>query len=200
VAEEAGAFYRPGIIFMACGQGGYVGLVRVERDRLDVAAALDPAAVRHGGSPGLVVSQILNEAGYPALTGHRCASWQGTLPLTQRVAAVAGERLFVVGDAAGYVEPFTGEGMAWALESAQAVTPLVVQAARRWSVSLARQWVSWHHTKMGPNHSRCRILVRALRYPRFVRGVLEVLKVMPAVAGPVLTRLNAVRNGAGTPS
>src|SRR5262249_40849672 len=35
-------FYRPGIIYMACGKMGYVGMVRREDGLLDVAAALDP--------------------------------------------------------------------------------------------------------------------------------------------------------------
>jgi flavin-dependent dehydrogenase len=48
--------------------------------------------------------------------------WLGTLPLTRRTPRPAGHRVLVVGDAAGYVEPFTGEGMAWALATASAAT------------------------------------------------------------------------------
>ena len=39
--------------------------------------------------------------------------------------------LFVLGDAAGYVEPFTGEGMAWAFAAAEAVVPLAIRAIER---------------------------------------------------------------------
>ena len=41
-----GPFYEPGTVYMACGRAGYVGLVRLEDGRLDVAAALDAPAVR----------------------------------------------------------------------------------------------------------------------------------------------------------
>ena len=40
---EAPDFYRPGVVYMACGAGGYTGLVRLEDGRLDVAAAFDAA-------------------------------------------------------------------------------------------------------------------------------------------------------------
>ena len=49
----------------------------------------------------------------------RGRQWRGTPPLTRRAPSLAAERVFVLGDAAGYVEPFTGEGMAWALASAR---------------------------------------------------------------------------------
>ncbi len=38
--------YSPGTIFMGCGRRGYVGLVRVEAGRLNIAAAMDPVGVR----------------------------------------------------------------------------------------------------------------------------------------------------------
>ena len=43
---------------------------------------------------------------------------------------LAAERVFLLGDAAGYVEPFTGEGMAWAVTSGIAVAPLALRATR----------------------------------------------------------------------
>ena len=50
--------FSPGIIYMAAGPGGYVGLVRVEGNRLNVAAALDPAVVRDCGGPGRAAAAI----------------------------------------------------------------------------------------------------------------------------------------------
>ena len=66
--------------------------------------------------------------------------WQGTAGLTRRTRPLAQERLFVLGDAAGYVEPFTGEGIAWALASGHAVAPLALEAMERWDPRLARAW------------------------------------------------------------
>ena len=121
-------FYREGTVFMAVGQGGYVGLVRVEGGRLNVAAAYETNHVRHCGDPGAAAERILAEAGFASIPSLRDATWRGTLPLTRRTSPIAGERFFLIGDATGYVEPFTGEGMAWALASGHAVAPLVVRA------------------------------------------------------------------------
>ena len=50
---------------MATGRGGYVGLVRVEDDRLDVAAAFDAAFVKSAGGLGPAAEAILGEVGWP---------------------------------------------------------------------------------------------------------------------------------------
>ena len=55
--------YRNGTIHMAVGEGGYVGVVRVEDGSLNVAAALDRAVLRRLGTPGRAAQQILAEAG-----------------------------------------------------------------------------------------------------------------------------------------
>ena len=39
-------FYRPGVVYMTCGAGGYTGLVRLEDGRLDAAAAFDASELR----------------------------------------------------------------------------------------------------------------------------------------------------------
>ena len=52
----------------------------------------------------------------------------------QRVALARGlvnrPRLLLLGDAAGYVEPFTGEGMAWGLTAATLAAPLASSGIR----------------------------------------------------------------------
>ena len=51
-------------------------------------------------------------------------NWQGTGKLTRKTSPVATGRVLVLGDASGYVEPFTGEGMGWGLSSAVACVPI----------------------------------------------------------------------------
>src|SRR5207244_12488953 len=65
VADEAPAFFRPHVIFMACGSGGYVGLVRLEDGRLNLAMAMQPALLRCFESPGAVAAALIREAGWP---------------------------------------------------------------------------------------------------------------------------------------
>lgn len=76
----------------------------------------------------------------------RSATIKGTVPLTRSARRIAGHRLFLLGDSTGYVEPFTGEGMAWALTAATAAIPFVVSAIRNsWSDELVRGWQSSFH-------------------------------------------------------
>jgi len=178
-------FFAPGTIYMACGPAGYVGLVRVEDGRLNVAAALAPTAVRADGLGALAAATVA-AAGFPAIAGLEAAAWRGTPPLTRQVRAPAGERLLVLGDCAGYVEPFTGEGMAWALAGAEAVAPL---AAQPWAPALAARWSALHHQLVRRRQWTCRLLAGVLRRPWLTRGVVTLLGCAPGLARPVLHQL-----------
>src|SRR5205085_586761 len=83
VLDFAPGFYHAGTIFMAVGLGGYVGLVRIEDGRLDVAAAFDADVVRAAGSPGAAAAAVLREAGLPAIPSLEAAAWRGTPALTR---------------------------------------------------------------------------------------------------------------------
>jgi flavin-dependent dehydrogenase len=187
VAESAPDFYHPDTIFMAVGRGGYVGLVRTEDGRLDVAAAFDPAFVRTSGGLGGAAAATLSEAGFPAVARLEDLTWRGTPALTRTPRRVAGERWFAVGDAAGYVEPFTGEGMAWAVASAVAVAPL---AARPWHPGLIREWERTHARLIRSRQATCRAAARLLRSPRLSRWAVRLLSITPALARPVIAALN----------
>jgi 2-polyprenyl-6-methoxyphenol hydroxylase-like FAD-dependent oxidoreductase len=189
IATDGPAFYKPGTIFMACGEGGYVGLVRLEDGRLDVAAAFDRSAVRHAGSPALAAAVVLEQVGWPALPLSQPLAWRGTPALNRRASRLAAYRLFVVGDSAGYIEPFTGEGMAWALESAVAVAPLALEAARQWSPRLAWKWSSLYRQAIGGRRA-CRLAARLLRHPLMTQGMIGLLRHFPGLGDPVLRHLN----------
>src|SRR5205823_4250104 len=184
-------FFVEGTIFMACGEGGYVGLVRLEDGRLDVAAALDAWLVRRRGGLGSAVAAILASVGWPEIPELSRRTWRGTPALTRQLARLAGPRFFVLGDAAGYVEPFTGEGMAWALASATALTPLAVEAVEEWRPDLARRWQGLHRRLFGPRRRLCSAVTRLLRWPRLVRLAVGVLSWTPFLAAPLVRRLQS---------
>jgi menaquinone-9 beta-reductase len=186
---DAPDFYRPGVVYMTCGAGGYTGLVRLEDGRLDVAAAFDASELRAGG-PGAAAARLLQEAGWPAPDGLAQLPWRGTPPLTRQARQVADERLFVVGDAAGYVEPFTGEGMAWALASGTAVAPLAAGAVERWRPELIQQWTAIHRRVVSRRQVVCRAAAAVLRRPRLTRLVVRLLGQAPMLAAPVIACLN----------
>ena len=185
VAAEGPAFYTPGVIYMACGRAGYLGLVRLEDGRLDLAAAFDPHAVRVQGGPGRAAVELLAEVGWPAVPNLATLSWRGTPALTRRVRRLAAERLFVLGDAAGYVEPFTGEGIAWALAAGRAVAPLAARAAQCWHPELARQWCLEYRRRISSRQVACRTVAAVLRWPSLTRAVIRLLAHAPALAFPV---------------
>src|SRR5262249_54393555 len=75
-------FFAPGTIYMATGRGGYVGLVRVEDGRLDVAAAFDAAFVKSLGGLGSAAEAIMGNAGWPIPQALAEQPWKGTPALT----------------------------------------------------------------------------------------------------------------------
>lgn len=190
VLDGAPDFFLNGSIFMAVARGGYVGLVRVEDGRLDVAAAFDPTFVRDAGGLGAAAVTVLREAGFPAIASLDSAAWRGTPALTRTARHVAGDRWFAVGDAAGYVEPFTGEGMAWAIASGTAVAPIAARAAEAWSDSLSREWEATHARLVRSRQTVCRAAAWVLRLPRLSRLAVRALAVMPALSRPVVGALN----------
>lgn len=189
VTDEASDAYSPGTIFMSVGREGYVGVTRVEIQRLNIAAAVDRSALA-GGGPGEACARILNEAGSPVPSAMRTADWLGTIGLTRRRRATSAERMFVVGDSAGYVEPFTGEGIAWALASGWDVVPFVRSALDGWSRELAGNWNHQWHKSIARRQWLCRCLSGLLRHPALVGGLLRTLAVAPVLSRPVIGQLN----------
>jgi 2-polyprenyl-6-methoxyphenol hydroxylase-like FAD-dependent oxidoreductase len=179
----------PGTIHMSVGRMGYVGVVRTETDRALVAAAVDPRLLNESGSPALAVAAILRSAGRAqwaqlASTVWGDAAWQGTPALTRRLRRPAAERLLVLGDAAGYVEPFTGEGIGWGIASAENVAPLALAASRAWNSAIERDWLRVERSLMEHRRRFCRIVARGLRSPWVMGAAMRVLGVAPGWSAP----------------
>jgi flavin-dependent dehydrogenase len=182
-----------GQITMIVSRHGYVGMSRSCRDQLNVAAAVD-AGLLSRASPAQIVTSMLNRAGVTLPSGLDAACWRGTPPLTSHPLHVAAERIFLVGDAGGYVEPFTGEGMAAALETAVAVTPLVAQAANRWVPSLVICWDALHRQIVRDRQATCRQLAWVLRRPWAAFAALSLCRVLPSVARHLMSKTSAPSN------
>lgn len=186
------AGYRPGTIQMVVGREGYIGSLQVEDGRVEIAAALDPEAMRRLG-PGETVRRILEQSPLPHFEGVADLTWQGTPPLSCRTTPPAGRRIFFVGDAAGYIEPFTGEGMAWAIASGAAVAGMAHQAARRYSADLPRRWVAERARLLRGRMRLCRLVTQSLRYQRLTQLNVALLGHLPFLASPVIRWLNRPR-------
>lgn len=188
----AGAVYPPGALALPAGtlrmvvaEAGYVGLVRVEDGSINVAAAIDPAVVSEHGLREAML-RLLRRAGAEAPSVPPSRAWTGTPALTRAPASVAMRRVFRIGDAAGYVEPFTGEGMAWAIEAAVRVTRYVDSAVSTWRDDLATSWATEHARTIGRSRRVCRWLARGLRSERLVRWALVATARSPRLASPIV--------------
>jgi menaquinone-9 beta-reductase len=181
----------PGAITMAIGRAGYVGVVSVEEGQVHVGAALDPHFIRQCGSPGRSVVSLLEDAGIPVDGAFDSLDWLGTLPLTRRTLRPVGRRVLLVGDTAGYVEPFTGEGMAWTLATANAATPFIQRGLRAWDGLLEREWIATCDALTGRQRRVCRMIAQTLRVPWAVRAAIGLLARWPSLAQPVVAGLGA---------
>ena len=192
----------PGELVMAVSRRGYCGVVRLEDGRIDIAAAVDRGIVAASGSPAAAIAAILAETGGDraadlaspeAAAQFAAATARGAPPLTRsRPVASPSGRILRVGDAAGYVEPFTGEGMGWALASArlcdEGLTPLVTTAGRlAGDVAAAGiRYALAHGRHFAPHHARCRRVALVVRRPWLVGPALRLARLAPAVAARVV--------------
>lgn len=179
-----------GEVRMCAGREGYVGMARLRNGRTHVAAALDPESARRAGGPGALAERIVRGAGAPTPTGLRKALWRGAGLLTRR-RRVAGRRVLAVGDAASFAEPFTGEGMTWALESGSLAARFALRGVEGWSLSIERGWAREHARRIGRSQRACRVIAAALRRPALTGALLRAGARAPVLGDALVSALHA---------
>jgi flavin-dependent dehydrogenase len=175
-------------LWMMSRHDGYVGAVRLPSGEIDVAAAIDPAAARRCGGPDALITAIVESCGRQ-LRDRLPRVWRGTPALTRRRAWIGRGRVICVGDAAGYVEPFTGEGMSWAIEGAVAAASA---APRIISLGDSGEWDQALASVIGTHQRRCRHVATMLRFPRATMCALRAASRIPALR----RRIGALATGA----
>ncbi|MHC4948967.1 MAG: NAD(P)/FAD-dependent oxidoreductase [Planctomycetota bacterium] len=174
----------PGEIVMLVGPGGYLGVVGETDGRQHVGALVDAAAPAR--DPGGFVRALGARLG-PAVAG--LAPVRGGVvdaagPMPWRPRRVAGHGVVLVGDAAGYVEPFTGEGMAWALAGAEVLDEVLAGARPgAWSSADGRRYEAAWRRRIGRPQLACRLVGWTVRRPALAA----------AAARPPLVRRVAAR-------
>ena len=184
-----------GELVMAVGRRGYCGLVRLEDGRIDLAAAVDREGLAAARSAACLVRTILGTAfgDRPLLRDPErldAAAFRATPPLTHASPLAAGPtgRILRIGDAAGYVEPFTGEGIGWALATARLLAEAVVDGdaagcpALRPVATVAARYTHAYQRAFRSHHARCRRVARSLRSPVFVAAAVGAAQVAPWAA------------------
>ncbi len=196
-------FMPLGVVQMNVGRGGYVGVVRLDERTTNIGASLDPRWTKSLGGPGPAVSAVLEECrAVGAADAARGCRWMGTPLLTRRRRRVAAPGVMVVGDAAGYVEPFTGEGMMWALASAEAASALaeesLMDGARGAAAGLAREWERWNAGSIVRRQRVCGVIRSAVHRPGVFSAAVRLMNVFPQmrrVGGRVCGSLSAPVDG-----
>lgn len=175
-----------GQVRMAVGPGGYVGTVRLEDGSIDVAAAITPASRDRDGIASAIVG-ILDAAGEAVPAGIDTAAWNGTPPLRRRSRSLAAERVLAIGDSAGFWEPFTGEGIEWALRAGRAVAPVALESSRCWDSGATSAWERSYRRWMLAAHRRCRAVSTLAWHPTLLRSALTFAGPRPAWVGRLLS-------------
>ncbi|EMB15819.1 NAD(P)/FAD-dependent oxidoreductase [Rhodopirellula europaea] len=180
-AKEIDWKLESGEIQMHCGRDGYVGIVCLPNGSLDIAAAVHPGkktpSVMGGGKVAIqmkTLALLLDSGLFDSLQSRKLklwfaevACWQTTPPLRRRRVSGRG-RVVAIGDAAGYVEPLTGEGMTWGIESGLAV-------ADSWALYRLGQMTANGEADFGANWDRraAKFQTRRRYLCRWVTGMVR---------------------------
>lgn len=125
---------------MLVGSGWYCGIAPVPDGRVNLGLVLGEAELRRqlrrqlrpsGGTAGLMARMLADLPG-PGRAWSACPASdeiQVALPLAHRVERAAGRNFVLVGDAAGFIDPLSGEGLQRAFASAE----LAASAIDAWS-------------------------------------------------------------------
>jgi hypothetical protein len=168
-------------LHMLASKLGYVGICLTDGDKVDLAAAIDPSLVSSTKSIPKAVSAVLRDCGLCSTEVLMGCEWLATPALTRTSSRVANDGVFVVGDSLGYVEPFTGEGMSWALENAEILTPLLTKAVREPNQRSEAQnhWESYVASHRRVRQRVCRWVAKQARNPSRAKWVLKTFDWIP---------------------
>jgi menaquinone-9 beta-reductase len=119
-------------------QDGYIGVAPVPGDRLNVGIVLGPSWRATVGAAGAravadaLVGEIPPAEDDPATWRHAepLDAVAGAWPVGHRVTRRAGDAWLLVGDAAGFLDPFTGEGIHRALVSSELAAAAIAARTR----------------------------------------------------------------------
>lgn len=116
------------------------------------------------------------------VAGHARSSVLGAGPLRQRSRRRVSGRVLLVGDAAGYVDALTGEGLALGLAQARAAVEAVVSGDPE---SYEAAW-----RRVGRSHDLLTLgLVTATRVPTVRRAIVPAARVVPGVFRAAVNQL-----------
>ena len=117
-------------------------------------------------------------------------TWRTITPLTRAPISVAHENLFFIGDAARVVEPFTGEGIYYALRSGELAARAIIKTIRGEDRQAAvRDFVRDHRAMYGGRLWINRLARAAVLSPRIASAMLQSPLVSRAIMRSLTSRI-----------
>lgn len=191
-AANPNSLSMPHTLTMMVSSHGYVGIAETDGRIADIAAAIEPHRIREGMTPAQIVHRIMNDCGYQCSVDLTKLDSLATPALTRRSLRVADTRLFLLGDSIGYVEPFTGEGMAWALAGAVSLAPIIAESLREWNPSHIDQWRSQLKNKIINHQWMCKTLSRATHSPSIAGLAVRVADLIPPLRRWAMNQVSGI--------
>lgn len=172
---------------MHVGGGGYCGIAPLSASRANVAFVLDRSVVgQAGGDLAGFYERMLAER-WPRIAERlQRAERQGPPraigPLALRARHVSAPGSLLVGDAAGFHDPFTGEGVTLALRSAAMACETADAALRSGSAADLSSYDRRRHAATRDKFRFNRLLQRVVAWPRLANELARRLSARPALA------------------
>ena len=171
---------------MHVGRNGYVGVAPVADDLVSVGL-VRPLPCAPLGPPDAALASALAE--YPELAARLSAgrpvdAVRGVGPLAHGVRACAGPGYALVGDAAGLLDPFTGEGVFRALRGAEILADSAnrVLAASGGTVNLGGSYEPARRAAFRPKERLTALIQLFVHVPVLMDYAVERLRRRPQVA------------------
>ncbi len=168
--------------------GGYFAAHAVDREQFSVNLVVDVDAVR--ASP-LGPTEFFERAveNCPRLHERLSGAWRvepvrGVGPLAYTTSRQVFDGAALVGDAAGYVDPMTGEGVYAAFRGAELLAENLERALHvgRADAASIRAYATGLRRKLAPRAFFARLLQRGLRHEWIASGVLASMQARPSIA------------------
>ena len=167
---------------MHVGRGFYIGLAPVPDGQLNVGMALP---LPRNGDARLPAEQRFEAAiaelpavGARLRGSHRLTAIHGAAPIGHRVTRAAGDGWLLIGDAAGFIDPFTGEGIYRALRSAR----LAEQALTGPSDSAEERYLAARRAAFASKDALTWVIQGMLASPPLLSYAVRRLAARPGVA------------------
>lgn len=168
VARYAGVSGLDQLGRMCVGNGRYCGIAPVGSGLVNVGIVVPTGEKRSGEPLGAYFERALSSVPGARDTlrdGERVTPIRGMGPTSREPRDVAGPGFLLVGDAAGFLDPFTGEGVYRALRGGELAAVAIRDGlARGDDVAAAAYRLAWR-TEFAAKTRLCRLVLLFLRWP-----------------------------------